>query len=506
MRTIMVDKATFRYPEAPSPALTEARLTIDSGEFVLVTGQSGCGKTTLANLINGLVPHMREGRFDGRVTVAGLDTRSTSIGELGRHVGTVFQDPRTQFFTLNTSEEVAFGCRNHGLDRSRIAAQVAHSFDTLGIPQLADRDILGLSSGEKQKIALASCHALGPGIFLLDEPSANLDPDATVQLASVLDDLKRSGATIIVLEHRLHYLTGLFDRVVHLQDGRIRTVYDAADFRSLSGLELAALGLRCLDLSAVRRRARPDQGRTGPRHGATFSCENIGFRYRERAGSRRLPDETRRQRTGLSDVSLSAQAGEVIGIAGANGAGKTTLARVGAGLEREQTGRILLNGHPVSPRGRLGRVYLVAQDSAYQLFSDSVLGELRLGRGRNSAESEAADRRILTELGLWDHRDKHPAALSRGQQQRLTIAAALASDADVFFFDEPSSGLDHGAMTAVARSLIGLAQSGKIVFVISHDHELLAASCTRLITLDEGRVTADDSVFDESPGVPEASW
>lgn len=512
---ITVDEVTFRYAEASAPSLSDARLTIEPGESVLVTGRSGCGKTTLANVINGLIPHMREGRLDGRILVDDLDTRRASIGELGRHVGTVFQDPRTQFFTLNTSEEVAFGCRNHGLDRAQIAERVAGSFAALGIPQLADRDILELSSGEKQKVALASCHALGPAAFLLDEPSANLDPAATAQLASVLHELKRSGATIIVLEHRLHYLTGLFDRVVYLEDGRIRTVYDAAEFCALSTSELMSLGLRCLDLASVHAQAREVAERPQDEPGVTLSCERVGFRYRQRRGEQRPHSEGDRGAAGLDGVSLSARAGEVIGIVGANGAGKTTLARVVAGLEKEQTGHFLLNGVPVSARGRLGPVYLVVQDSGYQLFSDSVLGELRLGRRRNTPETDETDRRILTELGLWEHRDAHPAALSRGQQQRLTIAAALAADAEVFVFDEPSSGLDHRAMSAVARLLTGLARDRRIVFVISHDHELLSACCTRLVTIDQGRVVADapadDAVLDAalaSSDVPdaEASW
>ncbi len=497
---IRVDEVTFRYPEASRPSLSDARLRIEPGEFVLVTGPSGCGKTTLANVVNGLIPHLREGQLDGRVLVDDLDTRRTSIGELGRHVGTVFQDPRTQFFTLNTSEEVAFGCRNHGLDRAQIAERVTDSFAALGIPQLADRDVLELSSGEKQKVALASCHALGPGAFLLDEPSANLDPTATRHLASVLHDLNRSGATIIVLEHRLHYLTGLFDRVVYLEGGRIRTIYDAAEFRALSTSELTSLGLRCLDLATVHIPPRPAEGRQQD-ESAVFSCERVGFRH-PRGRARRRPSNTDADRRpeGLDEVSLSARAGEVVGIVGANGAGKTTLARVCAGLEKEQTGRILLNGAPVSARGRLGRVYLVVQDSGYQLFSDSVLGELRLGRRRNTPETAEEDRRILIDLGLWEHRDAHPAALSRGQQQRLTIAAALAADADVFFFDEPTSGLDHRAMNAVAQLLTALARDGKVVFVISHDHELLAACCTRLVTIDRGTVVTDVPADDAALG------
>lgn len=488
---VSVEAATFRYAEASEPALAGADVVIEPGEFVLITGPSGCGKTTLANLLNGLIPHLREGSLEGRVLVDGVDTARTSVGELGRHVGTVFQDPRTQFFTLDVTEELAFGCRNHGLSRPEIAERVTGSLTAIGIEHLAGRDLLGLSSGEKQKVAIAACHALGPSIYLLDEPSANLDPTATAQLTDVLAALKRSGATVIVLEHRLHYLTELIDRVLTLGDGRIDAAYPAAAFRALTAPELAERGLRCLRLEDVHVPPRPAAPRAAG-SAVVFACEGIGFRHPTRRGSGEVAGG------GLDEVSLTARGGEVVGVVGANGAGKTTLARVCAGLEREQSGRILLDGRPISARARLGRIYLVVQDSGYQLFSDSVLGELRLGRRSATLRDEDRDRRLLTALGLWELRDSHPAALSRGQQQRLTIAAALAADAEVLIFDEPSSGLDHRAMAAVAELLTGLAQDGKVVLVISHDHELLAACCTRLVALDRGRIVADTPATDTS--------
>ena len=498
MGAVTIDVTAFRYSEAERPALRDAHLTIEPGQFVLVTGPSGSGKTTLANLCNGLIPHVRGGLLEGGVVVDGRDTRQTSIGDLGLRVGTVFQDPRTQFFTLNTAEEVAFGCRNHGLDRPRIVERVTQAFVELGIPALADRGVLGLSSGEKQKVALAACYALGPDVFLLDEPSANLDPASTAHLTRILAGLKRRGATVIVLEHRVHYLTGLADRVVYLAEGRIRRDCAAAEFLALSAPELTALGLRRLDLAdpPARPGPPPSSPSAGPAPGGglrpdpagvSFACEDIVFRHPRRRGDR--PAGEAGGAAGLSGVTLSARAGEVIGVVGPNGAGKTTLARVCAGLERERAGRILLGGAPASARDRLGRVHLVVQDSGYQLFSDSVLGELH--PGRRGAGAQETDRRILASLGLWELRDAHPAALSRGQQQRLTIAAALAADADVLFLDEPSSGLDHRAMTAVARAITGLARGGRIVFVISHDHELLAACCTRLIAIEQGRVALD---------------
>ncbi len=491
--SVDIEKASFRYSQSDRLALNEVNLSIAPGEFILVAGPSGCGKSTLGSMINGLIPHLREGSLEGRVRVGGVDTRTSTIGDLGLRVGTVFQDPRTQFFTLNTSEEVAFGCRNHGMDRTQIAERVTNSFAAVGMPELAGRDLLELSSGEKQKVALAACYALGPRIFLLDEPSANLDPAATAELTKMLAELKRSGATIIVLEHRLYYLTGLIDRVAYLNEGRIQTIYSAGEFLALSKEQLTGLGLRgCTYPIPLPLGMESSTGKPATPTGAcTFTCEGIGFHHPTARPPKADTASGKPNSPGLEDITLQVTSGEIVGITGANGAGKTTLARVCAGLEKEQAGRVLLNGIATPARDRLGRVYLVVQDSGYQLFSDTVIGELRLGRRKTSLEAEASDRDILTRLGLWTYRDAHPAALSRGQQQRLTIAAALAADASVFIFDEPSSGLDYRAMATVAGLITQLAEDGKIVLVISHDNELLAACCTRLVTIDHGRVIAD---------------
>lgn len=493
---IALRNVSYRYGTATDPSIVETNLEIPAGEFVLVTGPSGCGKTTMANMLNGLIPHLREGELRGEIHVAGLRTSTCTVGQLGRRIGTVFQDPRTQFFTLNTSEEIAFGCRYHGLGLSEIIEQTTRSFVESKIANLADRNIQHLSSGQLQLVAIAASRVLDPTVFLLDEPSANLDSEATAHLRQTLFQIKAKGHTVVILEHRLHYLAGLFDRVLYLNQGRIAHDYTSAQFNALSSHELASLGLRVLSLSDVRLRSErtskisssktPGSPGTPDSASERFICEDVSFCHR---ASKRNPG-TEGSCRGLKGLSLCAGDGEVVAIVGPSGAGKTSFARVCAGLETESNGRIYLNGQPMSPRDRLGKVYLVAQDSSYQLFANSVHAELHITDPDRSLLTD--EKALLTRLGLWTLRNAHPASLSRGQQQRLTVATALTADARVLFFDEPSSGLDRHSMIAVAELLQDLALGGRVVFVISHDPELIAACCSRVVGIEKGRVVTDN--------------
>ena len=175
---VALGKATFRYSGKSSNAIHSVDLDIHEGEFVLLTGRSGCGKTTVARLINGLIPHFYEGELEGTVRVCGTETREMEIGDIGKVVGSVFQDPRSQFFMTDTTSEVAFGCVNAGLPRNDVEQRVESAFQRMSIQRLRDRSVFELSSGEMQLVAIASCYAMGPSVYVFDEPSANLDMGA----------------------------------------------------------------------------------------------------------------------------------------------------------------------------------------------------------------------------------------------------------------------------------------------------------------------------------------
>jgi energy-coupling factor transport system ATP-binding protein len=244
---VEMEHVVFHYGETPAACLSDVSLSVKSGECVLLCGESGCGKTTVTRLVNGLIPHFYEGEFSGRVTVSGRDATHTTPDALADTVGSVFQNPRSQFFCLDTTGEIAFGCENLGLAPTEIKRRVADTAAVLGIERLLNRDIFALSGGEKQRIAIASAYALAPELFVFDEPSSNLDWNACKDLAQLMLRLKLAGKTLLVAEHRLYWLAGLIDRVLYLEAGRVAGSWQADEFLALPEGERTALGLRALD-------------------------------------------------------------------------------------------------------------------------------------------------------------------------------------------------------------------------------------------------------------------
>ncbi|MDR0400235.1 MAG: energy-coupling factor ABC transporter ATP-binding protein [Treponema sp.] len=497
---------SYRYGEGGAPGLGVLNLRIEKGECVLLCGESGCGKTTVTRLVNGLIPHFYEGALEGSVRVAGKDTVRARTDELARRTGSVFQNPRSQFFNLDAAGEIAFGCENLGLPPAEIRERVEGAAAALGIRGLLDRGIFALSGGEKQLVALASVYALGPEILVLDEPSSNLDAGACRELAGLLARLKRAGKTIIIAEHRLYYLAGLFDRVVYLKNGAILRDWGAGEFSALPEEERLSLGLRAPSLDGVRPRGKAAPAAMPPAAPSVMPASASVSPPPPKLRVSGLEAGYGRKRPVLRGLSFEAAPGEIIGIAGKNGAGKSTLARVLCGLRRESAGKISLGGRPLPPSKRPGPFYLVMQESSYQLFTDSVEHELYLSRDKKSRPSAAKVEAVLEDLELGPYRERHPMSLSGGQKQRTAVGTALTHEARVLVFDEPSSGLDYRNMRRVAAVMEELGRRERIVFVVTHDYELLLALCTRVIMLEEGRIAGDVELTDEVPGFIRNLW
>lgn len=471
---IDIKDVSFSYGGKDGKALNQVSLHISKGECVLLVGLSGCGKTTLTRLLNGLVPSFYEGKLSGEVLIEGKPVFEYKDGSLSQKVGSVFQNPRSQFFNVDTTGEIAFGCENIGISHEQILERVSKASYDLKMGGLMNRDIFSLSGGEKQLVAIASVYAMNPDIYVMDEPSANLDMEVTERLKKIITLLKRQGKTIIIAEHRIAYLRDLVDRVVYMKNGSIIREYSRKAFLALSDSERKKMGLRAVFPERLSIKS-PD--RICPTE--VLLTENLAVSY-----SKREPL--------IASISTTAHAGEVIGIIGRNGQGKSTFAKCVCGLLKEAAGKIIVNGSPLSSKQRVGKIYLVMQEPGYQLFADSVEKELRVSfeHKKSEADKERAEQ-LLEQLGLSEKKDRHPLSLSGGEKQRLSVAAALMQAAHIFFLDEPTSGLDLENMNRVSALLSDLRSEGKTVFVITHDYEFLLNTCDRVLWLDHGTIRKD---------------
>ena len=458
---------SFRYEESKDFTLRGIDMTVQTGEFVLLTGRSGCGKTTLIRSLNGLIPHFYPGEIQGDLVMDGRSLLEMKPSQLAGQVGTVFQDPRSQFFMTDTTRELAFGCENMGLPREETIDRIAKAAKDLELADYLNRSIFALSSGEKQQIAVGSVYALSPKVYIFDEPSANLDYAATKRLAEIMGKLKRDGYTIFVVEHRFYYLRDLIDRVFLIQNGKIEQEFTREQFCSLPEETRISYGLRTAYPERDAEHYQEKERRPMGKH--LLSVQGLSFAY---------PKEQEVFR----NVSFEANAGDVIGILGHNGAGKTTLLSILTGLLKQRNGEITFDGRKLTPRQRRALSYLVMQDTDYQLFASSVEEELSLGIQEDCKEKVDA---ALEALELSEYREQHPAALSGGQKQRVTIGAAIVKDSPVIYFDEPTSGLDYDSMVRVSRLIEQLSASGVIVFVVSHDFEFIVRTCTEVVQLDD---------------------
>lgn len=459
---ISIDNVSFGYGEAQE-TLSQVSAAIAPGECVLLCGASGCGKTTVTKLINGLIPAFTPGcRLEGRVEVDGLDPGTTPMYELARKVGSVFQNPKSQFFNLDTDSELAFGLENEGRTPEEIRKRVSDTVDALHLKELQARNIFSLSGGQKQLLAFGSVYAMGPEIFVLDEPTANLDQDAIARLHDQIAGLKRQGRTVVIAEHRLCFLTDLIDRVLYLRDGVLERTFTREQFFALTDGEREALGLRTLIPVGC---TLPAGAPAGAKEG--LSVEGLTCAYRKEPPV-------------FQALSFSARPGEVVAITGPNGVGKTTLSRCLCGLIREQAGQIALNGRPLNRKKRQKAAFCVMQDVNHQLFSDSVWGECRMSA---PDVPDSTLKGVLDSLHLLPFRERHPMSLSGGQKQRLAVATALLSEKPILIFDEPTSGLDYARMVEVSGVIRSLAQQGRIVLVVTHDQEFLQRACDRVLRL-----------------------
>ncbi len=464
--------ADFRYEGAMEKTLKHVQGSIQRGRCIVLCGRSGCGKSTILRCMNHLIPDFYEGEFNGYCYLNGKDVMHMEIGEVGQSVSSVFQDPRSQFFTLNSTTEVAFGLENAGVEHSAMVKRVDKTFNDMKVERLKDRNVFELSSGERQLVAVLSSKAMDSDVVLLDEPTANLDYVAIENLKKLLLKIKEKGKTIILNEHRLYYLKGIADEYWYISEGTIVKKYNASELEAFSNEQLLEMNMRCFDLSGLKNTALKQ---IEVKANNTIEMDNIFYKYAGMKGNV------------LKGASCIAKTGEAIGIVGANGGGKTTLGKIISGLLKPVGGTIYFNGKKENHKSLQNKSLFIMQEAEFQFFTNSVKNELMYGK-KYSKEMEDTIELLLKEYDMWELRDRHPFSLSGGQMQKLVLMLAYLSEKPVVVLDEPTAGLDMKSLISSVK-LIEKMRSNKIVFIITHDLEFISKACTSCISVLGGTIS-----------------
>ena len=489
--------------------VSEIDLTIKDGEFVVLCGESGCGKTTVTRLINGLAPHFYEGEMSGSVMIGDVCVNTENLSDIAALTGSVFQNPKSQFFNLDTTGELVFGCENLGIPREQIQQRLEKTKRDLQLDNLMDRDIFELSGGEKQQIACASCYTADPRVFVLDEPSSNLDKRAIQRLHRMLVKIKAAGKTVVIAEHRLYYLMDVADRFIYMRSGKIERIFTRDEMKALSESDLTALGLRLTDMQSLAALARKEDAaqetpvksstpKTAAEDGAPITDTELSGEQQVKNNAPLESQVVSKPALEALDVTcgygstrvldierLALPEHSIVALIGDNGSGKSTFAQALAGLI-PSNGSIAVGGAYLTAEERSKHSFMVMQDVNRQLFADSVLEEVMMNTGASAADAEE----VLARLGILELKDRHPASLSGGQKQRTAIASALCAKKDLLIFDEPTSGLDRRGMERFGSLLRELQTSAALSLVITHDPELIMSCCTHILHIENGRVLA----------------
>jgi energy-coupling factor transport system ATP-binding protein len=446
--------------------LIDINLTIEEGELIVLTGESGCGKTTFTRLINGLAPNYYPGTVTGELLLDGENIIGKSVAELGKSVGSVFQNPRSQFFNVDTDSELAFAAENIAMDPSEIIRRMDIVTEELDLKELRGRSIFELSGGEKQRIACGSVAVMFPKVIVLDEPSSNLDAESIEKLKCVLGKWKQQGKTIIIAEHRLFFLKDLADRLIVMKGGRIANVFNREEMNDLSS-SLKEMGIRPLE-----------------EPGLCIKRSDDGIRDFIRINRLKYSYDRKTQALSVEDMLLPGK--QVVAIVGNNGAGKSTFLKCMCGIYKTKKDSLTQNGKRWKRKQRSKDCYLVFQDVNHQLFTESVLDELIIGMDGSLSEEEKKKKalEILERFGIKNLAGNHPMALSGGQKQRVAIASSVAAGRDIILMDEPTSGMDELNMMRLSQELKRLKKAGKTVYVVTHDYEFINECCDSVIKLD----------------------
>lgn len=507
---------TFKYRVQAKPTLKNINLTIYEGEKVLIVGPSGSGKSTLAHCINGLTPFYYQGSSEGSLKIIGKETKDMSIFEISKVVGTVLQDPDSQFIGLTVAEDIAFKLENDCTPQSKMKSMVEKVSKLVGIENQLDSSPYSLSGGQKQRVTLAGVTVDDIDILLFDEPLASLDPATGKSAIELIDKIKNeTGKTTIIIEHRLEdVLHRNVDRIIVMNEGEIIADMNsdeliASDLLNKSGIR-EPLYITALKYAGVDITKEINPGRIetidinkckkileqwDKEHGVDkavndnevlLELKNISFQYEKK-------------NLILKDVSFKIHKGEMVSIVGKNGAGKSTVSKLICGFYKQTNGQILLNNREItndSIKERADKIGIVMQNPNQMISKTMIFDEVALGlRFRGIKEEEIKDRvyDTLKICGLYEYRNWPISALSYGQKKRVTIASILVLNPEIIILDEPTAGQDFKHYNEIMEFLVELNKKGVTIIMITHDMHLMLEYTNRAIVLADGMKLDDDT-------------
>ena len=485
---LVIEKLSFRYRSRSELALKDIDLTVQPGELLLIAGSSGCGKTTLARCINGLIPRSYKGELSGKILLQGNEVTGLSLAQISQHVGTVLQDPERQILGTRVRAEVAFGLENLGLPRAEISARVDEALQRLKILELKDRETFNLSGGEKQKVALAGVLAMRPSILLLDEPLASLDPASAQDALRMIRVLADEGMTVLMVEHRVEDVMGIHpNRVLFMQQGEIRYLGEMAGLSAAVNYHEVKLPAAVI-IEMAKNDPEPAElkrlpSSLGGEAQTLVQFENVDFGYDADVSV-------------LKGINLTIHRGEVIAVLGPNGAGKTTLVKHAIGLLKPKSGRVLVQGkdtRELSVAQIASTLGYVFQSPSHMLFAASVREELAFGPTNLHHKPEDIEKEVAQAIeivNLKGYESSPPLAMSFGQQKRVSIAAILAMRSKILVMDEPTAGQDYQNYINFMDAIVQLPGFEAILF-ITHDVDLAVIYATRVLLVSGGRLVAD---------------
>ena len=509
---------SFQYRVQAKPTLNNINLTIYEGEKVLIVGPSGSGKSTISNCINGLVPFLYEGDISGSLKINGKETRDMSIAEISNSVGTVLQDPDSQFIGLTVAEDIAFKLENNCVDVDRMKEKVKTVSRIVGIDTHLDSSPQRLSGGQKQRVSLAGVMVDEVNILLFDEPLASLDPATGKNAIDLIDKIKKdSNKTIVIIEHRLEdVLYRNVDRVIVVNNGEI--VKDTTPGELLATEILKECGIRePLYITALKYAAcKLDKDMNLENideinlHSLSEALESwadgvVNEEVKESIEPllelKNVNFEYSKNKKVLKDISFKINKGEMVSIVGRNGAGKSTISRLICGFYRPTSGEILFEGNNLKNstiKERAEKIGLVMQNPNQMISKTMIFDEVALGLQIRGVSEDETKRRVYEALkicGLYEFRNWPISALSFGQKKRVTIASILVLNPELIILDEPTAGQDFKHYTEIMEFLKELNKKGVTIVMITHDMHLMLEYTDRSIVLSDGEKIAEDKAF-----------